>query len=159
MAAEPFLDFDRIDLDVCVADLDQRRRILHQRGTFEMLDGYHVLDFENGLLAASKKIRPDDWWTKDHIPGRPLFPGVLMIESAAQACSFHYQIARPELHDAFVGFGGVDSVRFRASVAPPATLILMGSLVRARSRMFTYAAQGWVDRTLVFEAQVMGIVL
>ncbi len=159
MAAEPFIDFERIDLRTCVAGLEDRRRVLHQRGRFELIDAFHVLDVENGVLAASKQIRADDWWAADHIPGRPLFPSVLMIETAAQACSYHYQFNRGELAGAFVGFGGVDSVRFRASVAPPATLIFMGRMIRARSRMFTYAAQGWVDRTLVFEAEVMGIII
>jgi 3-hydroxyacyl-[acyl-carrier-protein] dehydratase len=158
-ASEPFFDLDRIDLGLDVADLAARREILRQRGTFELIDAVHVLDRELEVIVASKKIHADDWWAKDHIPGRPLFPGVLMIEASAQAASFHYQSTRPELAKFFIGFGGVEGVRFRASVEPPSTLIFQARLVRARSRMFTYDVQGWVERTLVFEGQIMGIVL
>lgn len=159
MAAEPFLDFDRIDLGTSLVDLEARRAVLRQRGTFELLDAFHVLDHENGVLAASKAIRADDWWARDHIPGRSLFPGVLMIEASAQACSYHYQSHRAELADAFIGFGGVDGVRFRGTVEPPSTLLFMARILRVRSRMFTYEVQGWVERALVFEGQIMGIVL
>ncbi len=159
MPADPLLPLERVDLNTVLADEHALKQKLKQRGSFWMLDAVHLLDFENGLVAASKEIRADDWWVPDHIPGRPLFPGVLMIESAAQACSYHFCSASAERAQLFVGFAGVDKARFRGSVEPGCTMVFLGKVQRVRSTMFAYQAQGWVEGRMVFEADILGVVL
>ena len=87
-----------------------------------------------------------------------MFPGVLMIEAAAQICTYDF-MARSEDKDVFVGFGGLNNTRFRRTVEPGCRLVMAGKLMRSRSRMFTYQAQGFVDQQLVFEAEIMGVVV
>ncbi|MEZ5978300.1 MAG: 3-hydroxyacyl-ACP dehydratase FabZ family protein [Planctomycetota bacterium] len=155
----PFLDFDAIDLDTTVVEKDEVLELLRQRNRFELVDGILHLDTEGGLIVGYKEIRSDDWWTTDHIPGRPLFPGVLMIESAAQMCTYHFMRSQNAGPETFVGFAGLDDVRFRATVVPDSRLVIAGRVRRVRSGMFIYDARGYVDRALAFEAVIRGVVV
>ena len=159
MPAAPLIDFDQLDLDTVVATQEEIRRFIMQRGRFEMLDGIALQDEELNLVVAFADITADAWWAPDHIPGRPLFPGALMIEAAAQMCTYDFMRRRPEMTGKFVGFAGVDKVRFRGAVEPDCRLHFIGRPFRIRSQMFTYQTQGFVDRRLVFEAEIMGMVL
>jgi len=159
MPSEPLIDFDSLDLSREVVSMDSVREVCKQRGPFEMLDGVLHFDLEGDLVVGYRDIRADDWWAPHHIPGRPIFPGALMIEAAAQLCTYHFIHRRPDLDDAFVGFGGVDKTRFRAAVEPECRLILAGRCSRLRSRAFTYETQGFVDQRLVFESLIMGVVI
>jgi len=158
MAAAPLLDLSTIDLEQRIFGPEELRASLAQRGTFEMLNGIIHRDVEAGLIVGYKVIRADDWWAADHIPGRPLFPGVLMIEAAAQLCSFDFDQRNP-MGDAFVGFAGVGKTRFRGTVEPEGSLYFVGKLERLRSSMFTYAAQGFYAGKLVLETEVTGTVI
>lgn len=159
MAAEPLLDLSTVDLDRAIASKPDLLAVLKQRNRFEMVDGIAHMDLEGGTIVGFKHIRSSDWWAEDHIPGRPLFPGALMIEAAAQVCTYHFMKLRPDLDGQFVGFGGVDNVRFRSAVEPDCRMDFIGKVVRVRSRMFTYKAQGFVGDTLAFEGEILGVVV
>ncbi|MCH7614536.1 MAG: SMC-Scp complex subunit ScpB, partial [Nitrospinae bacterium] len=68
------------------------------------------------------------------IPGRPIFPGVLMIESAAQLAAYVTYQALKLGPDTFVGFGGIDRCKFRKSVEPGQTVYLLCQATELRSR-------------------------
>lgn len=159
MAAEPLIDFDALDLSQVIHPKEEILQYNQQRGTFEMLDGVVHVDHEKNLIVGFKEVRDGDWWAKDHIPGRPLFPGAMMIEAAAQLCTLDLYLRRPDMKDTFVGFGGLNNTRFRQAVVPDCRMYLAARLDRLRSRMFTYYAQALVDRTLVFESDVMGVIV
>jgi 3-hydroxyacyl-[acyl-carrier-protein] dehydratase len=158
MASPPLIDFDAYDLSKTVVTKAQVLEVLQQRNRFEMVDGLLHFDPTGEIVIGYKEVRSDDWWTTDHIPGRPLFPGVMMIEASAQICTYDF-MHRTENKDIFVGFGGVNNTRFRATVEPDCRLVIVGKLERIRSRMFTYQAQGCVDRKMVFESEVLGVVV
>ncbi len=164
MSIQPILDLESIDRTHVAVNRATLDEYLAQRGTFAVLDHLAYVDAEGGIAVGVKAIRSEDWWAEDHIPGRPMFPGALMIETAAQIASFDYSKHRVEESDGrFVGFGGVDDCRFRGVVEPPCTMFLAVKLERAGSRMFKYSAEGFVERDgvlqpkRVFEATVMGV--
>jgi len=159
MPAEPLLDFEKTDLSRVVATREDILKEIKQRGRFALLDGILDHGAESHVIVGFKDIRADDWWAADHIPGRPIFPGALMIEAAAQLATYDYVKRNPPKEEVFLGFGGLDSVRFRGIVEPGVRLILLSKGLRLRSRMFTYAVQGFVERNLVFEAEVLGIII
>jgi 3-hydroxymyristoyl/3-hydroxydecanoyl-(acyl carrier protein) dehydratase len=66
---------------------------------------------------------------------------------------------RPERENTFLGFGGLESTRFRGTVEPPARLLLAARSLRVRSNMFTYEAQGFVGDKLVFQTEIIGVVV
>jgi 3-hydroxyacyl-[acyl-carrier-protein] dehydratase len=157
MPSTPLIDFDALPLDKPVATREQVRRFLKQRGRFELLDGIAYANAGQNLVVAFIDVARDAWWVSDHIPGRPLFPGALMIEAAAQMCTYDFLQRQPELKDAFLGFAGVNEVRFRGTVEPGCRFYLAGRVERIRRTMFTYATQGFVDRKLVYEGEIMGM--
>src|SRR5262245_43638878 len=117
MPSQSILDFANVDLTHTRFTRDDIYSKLKQRGRFAVLDGVLHFDPNDPVIVGFKEIRADDWWASDHIPGRPLFPGVLMIESAAQLCTFDYMARHPEMTQ-FLGFGGLEETRFRGTVEP-----------------------------------------
>src|SRR5215217_6427311 len=116
-----------------VADLDEIRRFNPQRFELEQLTAIVLDDPAKAVCVAYKDHCPDDFWTRGHMPGKPLLPGVLMCEAAAQCCTYFTQ-----KHDLLgaktVGFGGLNEVRFRAPVYPGDRMVIVVQLVKARPR-------------------------
>ncbi len=155
MPPPPILDLAQLDLSNLVADRAAILRVNPHRHEFALLDAVVLLDAERGLVAGYHDVRPDAFWTRGHIPGRPLFPGVLMIEVAAQLASF---AAHSFLkHDRFIGFAGVDQAKFRGTVTPPGRFVVLGRQVELKPRRIIMAAQGFVEGTMVFEAEITGM--
>ncbi len=160
MPAQYLIEPSTLDLSRVLAGPDILDRYRAQRGRFAMIDGILLEDEAGKLVAGFKDIRADDWWAKDHFPGRPLFPGALMIESAAQLATYDYMKYRGKLADGkVIGFGGLESTRFRGTVTPPARMLFVARLRRSRTQMFVYDTQGFCNGELVFEAEVIGVVV
>jgi len=132
-------------------------RILPHRYEFQVLDGVLHLDRARREIVAYAEILPDAWWVKGHVPGRPLLPGVLMLEMAAQACAVGTKLLT-DLPD-FIAFGGVEKCKFRDAVVPPARMYLLCRAEEIRARRQLSLAQGVVNGKLVFEATITGLML
>jgi 3-hydroxyacyl-[acyl-carrier-protein] dehydratase len=115
------------------------------------------------VVVGYRDVRVDEWWARDHIPGRPIFPGVLMIEASAQLGSFDFFKRHPEIPLTFIAFTGIDKARFRSVVEPPCRMLFVGRAQRSRVHggkvMFAYQIQGLVDGRVVFESEVSGMQL
>jgi 3-hydroxyacyl-[acyl-carrier-protein] dehydratase len=159
MPATPLYDLSALDLTREVVSHDELYELLSQQGRFALVDGLLHLDLSTEVVVGYKDIRADDWWASDHIPGRPLFPGALMVEASAQIATYDFVQRRPELKDAFIGFTGIKKTRFRGIVEPGSRLLLVCTCDRLRKTMFTYDAQGLVDGEIVFETGIGGMVL
>ncbi len=145
------LDFNRI-----VADKEEIRRINPQRFEMEQLDAIVLMDTAQQLIAGYKDVRLNEFWVRGHMPGYPLLPGVLMCEAAAQLCSY-YTVVAGLLKKGFVGFGGLENVRFRSPVRPGDRLVLIAKGVQLHRRRTVFNVQGFVGETMVFHADVMGV--
>lgn len=157
MARRTVVDLSGIDLSGCALDAEGVRAVNPQRHEMEHLDGLIWYDAQKRELVGFKEVREDEFWVRGHIPGRPLLPGVLMIEAAAQLASVGYKLFRSGEDERFVGFGGVTDVKFRRPVTPPARMLLLGKCVDLRSRRAIFETQGMVDGRIVFEATIIGM--
>lgn len=158
MPTQFFADLSKYDLAKPAYTIDDVRAINPQRYEMEQLSYVVACDVDQNVSVAVRRLAADEWWTRGHIPGRPLFPGVLMVEAAAQLCSFHYHKAAPE-DRRFFGFGGIDAVKFRGEVKPGDTFVIMGRMVELRSRRAVFDSQGVVGERLVFEGRITGMPL
>ena len=156
MADEPLIDPAAFESARVVATREDILERIPHRGRFALLDGLLDADPSGVCAVGFKEIRADDWWAPDHIPGRPIFPGVLMCEAAAQLCSYDLVAKHPDRPEGFLGFAGMNETRFRGIVVPPCRLVLVAQPGRLRSRMFTYATQGFVAGKLVFATELLG---
>ena len=151
------IDLREVDLNRALLTREQIYEELPHDFEFKLLDGVCLLDCEGRRLVAYADIRPDAWWVRGHVPGRPLLPGVLMLEMAAHASA----VAAKRLaeHSGFVGFGAIDACKFREAVIPPARLYLLCVGDEYRPRRIVSRTQGVIEQRLVFEAQITGLVL
>ncbi len=150
------VDLASINLETVTFDLDGVQGRVPQRHEMTMLDRVHLLDLENLLVVGSKDVRDDEFWVRGHIPGRPLFPGVMSIEALAQACTFlYYSLFEGE--ERFFGFGGVDGVRFRGQIVPGDRLVLVAKGKKISSRLSLFETQGFVDGKMVVQAEIRGV--
>ncbi len=155
MAAQPFIDLNRLDLGKVVFSQDELYETLPHRHEFMQLDRVVHFDEEARITVAIREVREDEFWVRGHIPGRPLLPGVLMIETAAQVASF--SASRLLKTNAFLGFAGVENTKFRLSIAPPATLVYIGKIIELKPRRTISDTQAFLDGQLAFESRIIGM--
>lgn len=155
----PTLLFELPDLEPATPALDaaQIEAINPHRGVMRMIDQvvYHTPELDR--MVATREIRDDEFWCEGHIPGRPIFPGVLMIEAAAQVSSLLYLMRMEGV--SFLGFVGADNFRFRGQVVPGDKLVILALEVDFRKRRSICDVQGLVGDTLVFEGRITGMPL
>ena len=156
---ELIVDLSKVDFDNVIADIEEIRRLNPQRFELEQLTAIVYENREEKTFVGYKDITDDEFWVRGHMPGMPLMPGVVMLEAAAQLCSFFTQ--RHNLLECdIVGLGGLDNVRFRGTVRPGQRLILLGKLTKVRARrMLVSQFQGIVDDMIVVEGVIKGIPL
>jgi len=159
MPPKAIVPLENVDLENILHDRTAIRKINPHRHEMEQIDAICLMDPENYVVVGYRDIRDDEFWVRGHIPGRPIFPGVFMIEATAQMCSvMYYEILNPGA-DHFFGFGGLDRVKFRGSAQPGDRLVLMARSLERRSRKWTFEAQGFIDGKMVFEAEITGMVV
>ena len=151
-------NLDRLDLTHVVADREAIRKVNPQRFEMEQLDAIILLDPAQQLVAGYKDVRSDEFWVPGHMPAYPLLPGVLMCEAAAQLCSY-YIMTQGLSPGEFIGFGGLENVRFRSPVRPGDRLVLIAKCVRMNRRQTLFNVQGFVGDVMVFHADVLGVPL
>jgi len=155
----PEVNFDpsRLDLGHVVADREAIRSVIPQRFEMEQLTAIVHIDPSQHLVIGYRDIRADEFWVRGHMPGTPLLPGVLMCEAAAQLSSYYIVKYSGLLSGDFIGFGGLENVRFRAPVRPGDRLVLVAKGVKLRRRQSIFDVQGFVGPTMAFHAQVIGV--
>ena len=158
MPPELHLDPNKLDCGRVVADQEAIRQINPQRHEMEQLTAIVHVNLEQHMIAGYKDVRADEFWVKGHMPDYPLMPGVLMCEAAAQLCSY-YTATEGLLQGDFIGFGGLENVRFRNPVRPGDRLLLVGKAIRLNRRQTIFNVQGFVGGTMVFHADVIGVPL
>lgn len=148
--------------DISRLDLSQRRygrididRVNPHRHEMALLDWvvWHEDDFSRAV--GLKVVRPDEFWVKGHFPGKPMYPGVLMIETAAQLASFTYnsRFTDPRLPV----FARIEEAAFRAPVQPGDELFILCQDFKFSTKRFITDVQGVVSGRVAFEARITGI--
>lgn len=156
MPPELHFDLANIDFNHLVVDKEGIRKFLPQRFEMEQLDAIVYLDLKGEIIVGYKDVRPDEFWVRGHMPDYPLMPGVLLCEAAAQLSSY-YVVANKIAGGDFIGFAGLENVRFRGTVHPGDRLVLVGKGVRVHRRQTIFNVQGFVGTTMVFHGDVIGV--
>ncbi len=158
----PALLFDLSQIDLNAKPLYDREaveKVNPQRFEMQHLDGILWCDREKAQILGYKDVTDGEFWIRGHIPDRPLMPGVIMVEAAAQLSSFFLKEIYQE--GGFIGFAGIESAKFRSLVEPGQRLYLLGHITRYKQRRDTTSAtmsvQGVVDGMMVFETSVTGM--
>ena len=150
------LDIESTDLDHVLMTLEQIYKLLPHGHEFMLLDGLLYMDDETNAAIAYHDVRDDGFWVRGHLPGRPIFPGILMIEAAAHLASL-MATRFPEFQGKFLGMGGVNNAKFRETALPGARIYFLVVPLEIKPRRIICATQGVVDGRLIFEAEIRGM--
>lgn len=108
----------------------QIEAIIPHRDPFLFLD--EVIELEPGKrVVARKAVRVDEWFFPGHFPGRPIMPGVIMVEALAQAGAVGV-LSEESNQGKLALFAGIDDVRFKRIVEPGDVLTLICELENVR---------------------------
>ncbi len=127
--------------------------LLPHRDPFLLLT--HIVALDPGVSCTARWVLTGEeaFWA-GHFPGRPTLPGVLMVESIAQAgaCAI---LASPTYAAKLPLFGGVDGVRFRRTVSPGDVLTLEVTLGRMSSRAGKGTGRALLGDQVACEAELL----
>jgi 3-hydroxyacyl-[acyl-carrier-protein] dehydratase len=137
-------------------DLQRIQVFLPHRYPFLLID--RVLEHVPGeSLLALKNVTINEPFFQGHFPGRPVMPGVLLIEAMAQAAgvlTFRTADAEPDVHSTFY-LVGIDKARFRAPVVPGDQLLLKVRFERRIRTIWKFAAEAGVAGKTVASAELL----
>ncbi|MBL8722597.1 MAG: beta-hydroxyacyl-ACP dehydratase [Planctomycetes bacterium] len=157
---QALVDLQSLDLSAAVVPEDELRTVLPHRHEFALLDGICHFDPERKIAVGWKDWPADAWWARGHVPGKPLMPGVLMIEGAAQVASFLIKRTSQWDIDRFVGLAGLNEVRFRGTVVPPARVYYVsGNIQVSGRRLARMNAQVFCNGQMTMEMELLGTML
>jgi 3-hydroxyacyl-[acyl-carrier-protein] dehydratase len=131
---------------------------LPHRYPFLLVDRVLDIDPQAKSVRAVKNITVNEPCFTGHFPGRPIFPGVLILEALAQSCALlSYELEGVESLDDDQVFYlvGIDNARFKRPVVPGDQLILKGTLERVRASVYRYDCIAEVDGDTAAQAQIM----
>jgi 3-hydroxyacyl-[acyl-carrier-protein] dehydratase len=152
------VDPTTIDTSKVLFDLEGIRRGNPQRFEMEQLTAIVSIDTVEKLIVGYKDLSENEFWVRGHMPGFPIMPGVIICEAAAQLCSFftdHIKL----VEGTFMGFGGLEDVRFRGMVKPGDRLVLVSKAIRVHRRQTIFETQGFVDANMVYHGRIIGVPL
>lgn len=138
-------------------DARQIMELLPHRAPFLLVD--RVLEIEaDKRVIGEKQVRADEFWCVGHFPGRPIMPGVLIIEALAQTGGILTFMSRPAWRGQVMFFAGIDNARFRRPVVPGDLLRFEVTFTGGRQRLVKMHGQAFVGTELAAEADMSAVV-
>ena len=132
---------------------EQIEEILPHRDPFLFLDEVTVVE-PGSRVVARKRVREDEWFLTGHFPGRPIMPGVIIVEAMAQTGAVAV-LADEANRGKLALFAGINDVRFKRIVLPGDELELTCELERMRGPVGRGKATATVDGELAARGTLM----
>ena len=127
--------------------------IIPHRDPFLLID--EILEIEPGKkIKGVKHVSEEEYYFKGHFPGNPIMPGVLQVETIAQAGAVAVLIL-PENKGKLVLFAGIDKARFKRMVKPGDDLIIEVEIESFRRNIGKGKGRATVDGKLACAADIM----
>ncbi|HEY9727987.1 MAG TPA: 3-hydroxyacyl-ACP dehydratase FabZ [Chroococcales cyanobacterium] len=137
-----------------VLSAEEIHKLLPHRYPFALVD--RITEYVPGQYAVGiKNVTFNEPYFQGHFPGRPMMPGVMIVEAMAQVGGI-VLIQLPEVEGGLFVFAGIDKVRFRRPVVPGDRLVMTVELLSIKRRRFgKMQARAVVDGQRVAEGELM----
>jgi 3-hydroxyacyl-[acyl-carrier-protein] dehydratase len=136
-----------------VIEITEIMSLLPHRYPFLLIDRVVELEPEKRIVAV-KNVTINEPFFMGHFPGKPIMPGVLIVEAMAQAGGVLAFKSFPGMHGN-VFFMGIDSARFRKPVIPGDQLKMVVEVVKHRREIWIFEGNTFVNEQKVAEARLM----
>lgn len=134
-------------------DINDIKKILPHRYPFLLVD--RVLELvPNQRVVALKNVTVNESFFNGHFPGKPVMPGVLIIESMAQAAGL-VMLSQEEHKGKVPYFTGIDNARFRRPIVPGDQIIIEVDVLKVRGSVGRVKAVAKIDNQIATEAELM----
>lgn len=144
--------------ETVVMDAEAIQKLIPHRPPFLLVD--RVVELEVGRrMRAVKSVTMNEPFFLGHFPGRPVMPGVLILEALAQAAALLAVRSMPggDVGQKVVYLMGIDGARFRRPVVPGDRLELVVEITKAKSTVWKEHGEALVDGQLAAEADFMAM--
>ena len=138
-------------------ELDQLLRLLPHRYPFLLVD--RVLEMAPERAVTIKNVSFNEPFFSGHFPGRPVMPGVLIIEALAQSAAIFALGARKDDARGLFMLTGLDKVRFRRQVIPGDQLRMEVRLMRHHPPLWKIRGEAHVAGELAAEAEISAMLV
>ena len=135
-----------------IMELEHIKKILPHRYPFLLVD--RVLEMTEDRIVAVKNISGSEPYFQGHFPDKPVMPGVLMIESLAQAGGI-LMLSKSENRGKIAYLVAVNHARFRKMVLPGDRLVLEVTVTKMKSKVGVVECRATVDHEEVCSTEIM----
>jgi UDP-N-acetylglucosamine acyltransferase len=136
-----------------IMDAEAILRTLPHRFPFLLVD--KIIEKEEGKRAVGiKNVTVNEPFFQGHFPGKPIMPGVLILEAMAQVGAI-IALSMPDNEGKYVYFAGIDSVRFRKPVVPGDQLRIEVEAIKMKGAIGKLKACAKVDGEVAAECEIM----
>ena len=137
-------------------DIHEIKNYLPHRYPFLLVD--RVVEYEQGKsLTAIKNVTANEPFFTGHFPHRPVMPGVLIVESIAQACALlaSRDLGEESTDKRVYYFTAIDKARFKRPVEPGDTIDIRVRILRRIKNMWKCAGEAAVENSICCTAELM----
>ncbi|HQI55858.1 MAG TPA: 3-hydroxyacyl-ACP dehydratase FabZ, partial [Syntrophorhabdaceae bacterium] len=136
-------------------DINEIMQLMPHSYPFLLVD--RIIEFEPAKrVVGIKNVTFNEPFFTGHFPGRPIMPGVLIVEALAQTGGVLAFKSFPD-KKGLVFFTGIDDARFRKPVIPGDQIKLVLEVVKHRREIWVFEGKAYVDNDIVAEARIMAM--
>ncbi|AHX11561.1 (3R)-hydroxymyristoyl-[acyl-carrier-protein] dehydratase [Neorickettsia helminthoeca str. Oregon] len=140
-------------------DKEGIKALIPHRDPFLFLDEVLEVNRESRSIVCRWDVSPDAWFFQGHFPDFPITPGVLIVESLAQAAGVYAMLTVDrEYHNRPFFFASIEKVKFKRPVSPGAQLRLQAVLIKKSMNFWKFDTEASAGGEVCAEAVIMATI-